>query len=354
MLSKDQTQDVRENSTAVQAGNNADVQVNNYYGLSYSDVRQVALDVFKANFYELAGAAKEVARARAEEITEEFLRKLEEDNPEGLRKSEEPDFQHALFTVQKEYARTGDKELGDLLVDLLVDRSKQNERNILQIVLNESLSTAPKLTNEQLSALAIIFLFKYTQNFNIGNHIGLGVYFDKHVFPFVDRLVKNPSCYQHLEFTGCGSIQMGEISLEEQLSHVYQGQFLKGFDVSEITTRGITIGLDNRFFIPCLNDPSKFQVNANSRENLEKRLDTAQVGSEDRTKILELFNVGKMSNDEIRQLCIKLRPYMQNAFDVWSNSTMKSFTLTSVGIAIGHANIKRLIGDFADLSIWIN
>lgn len=354
MLSKDQNQDVGENATAVQAGNNATVKVIHNHGLSYSEVRQVALDVFATNFYELAGTAKETARARAEEITEEFLKKLQQENPEGFRKAEEPDFQYGLFTIQKEYARTGDKELGDLLVDLLVDRSKQDERNILQIVLNESLSTAPKLTDEQLSALAIIFLFKYTQNFNIENHTSLGAYFDKHVFPFVDRLVKNPSCYQHLEFAGCGSIQIGEISLEEQLSHVYHGQFMKGFDVSEIETRGITIGLDKRFFIRCLNDPSKIQVNANSRERLEEILDIAQVGSEDRAKILELFNVGKMTKDEIRQLCINLRPYMQNVFDVWSDSSMKSFTLTSVGIAIGHANIKRLIGNFADLSIWIN
>jgi hypothetical protein len=28
--------------------------------------------------------------------------------------------------------------------------------------------------------------------------------------------------------------------------------------------------------------------------------------------------------------------------------------LTSVGISIGHANIKRLVGEFAKLSIWIN
>ncbi len=32
----------------------------------------------------------------------------------------------------------------------------------------------------------------------------------------------------------------------------------------------------------------------------------------------------------------------------------KSFTLTSVGIAIGHANIKRPVSKFSNLSIWIN
>jgi hypothetical protein len=49
-----------------------------------------------------------------------------------------------------------------------------------------------------------------------------------------------------------------------------------------------------------------------------------------------------------------LRPYMASVFEIWSNSSMKSFTLTSVGIAIGHANVKRLVGEFANLSLWIN
>ncbi|MER2512158.1 MAG: LPO_1073/Vpar_1526 family protein, partial [Nitrosomonas ureae] len=97
MLNKDQSQEVGEGATAIQAGGNVSVTK---VGLSYSEVRDVALDVFRANFYELAGAAKEIARERAEQITEEFLKKLETDNPAGLGKSEDPDFQYALFTVQ--------------------------------------------------------------------------------------------------------------------------------------------------------------------------------------------------------------------------------------------------------------
>ena len=143
MLSKDQEQNVTEGGTAIQAGGNVTITKT---GLTYAEVRDVALDVFRANFYELAGAARETAKARAEEITEDFLSKLQKEHPAGLEKSHDPDFQYALFTVQREYARNGDKDLGDLLVDLLVDRSKQEQRDILQIVLNESLSTAPKLT----------------------------------------------------------------------------------------------------------------------------------------------------------------------------------------------------------------
>jgi len=351
MLSKDQEQNVAEGGTAIQAGGNVTITKT---GLSYSEVRDVALDVFRTNFYQLAGTAKETARARAEEITEEFLSKLQKEHPAGLEKSHDPDFQYALFTVQKEYARNGDKDLGDLLVDLLVDRSKQEQRDILQIVLNESLNTAPKLTESQLAVLAVVFLFKYTQNYGIGNHQMLGEYLDKQVAPFASKVVKNNACYQHLEFSGCGSIGFGGISLEQILGQTYQGQFLKGFEQTEVSDRGISIGTDPRFFVPCLNDPSKIQVRANSKEILDKNLEAHAIPLEDRAKITALFDVGKMNDAEIRDKCISIRPYMSDLFECWAGSPMQNFTLTIVGIAIGHANIKRLVGEFANLSIWIN
>ena len=207
MSGNDQKQHVVEGSTAIQAGGNVTIAK---VGLTYSEVKAVALDVFRENFYKLGKVANETAKLRAEEITDEFFAKLQEEHPNGLDRSQDPDFQYALFTVQKEYARNGDKDLGDLLVDLLVDRSKQEQRNILQIVLNESLSTAPKLTESQLANLAVIFLFRYTQSYGIGNQEMLGEFFDKHALPFVDKVVKNSASYQHLEFTGCGAIGIGK------------------------------------------------------------------------------------------------------------------------------------------------
>jgi hypothetical protein len=351
MLNKDQAQIVGDGATAVQAAGNVSIT---QVGLSYSDVRDVALDVFRSNFYQLAGPAMETARARAEEITESFLKKLQDNNPEGFSKGQDPDFQYALLTVQKEYARNGDKELGDLLVDLLVDRSKQNQRDILQIVLNESLNTAPKLTDSQLAVLTIVFLFRYVRHPRINNHAELGAFFDKTVSSFSSKIVKGNSSYQHLEFTRCGSIQMGEISLEECLELNYQRLFFKGFDKDEIANREISDGHHQWLFIPCLNDATKFQFLAPNRELLQKHSDLIGLTANDKSKILDLFDHNKMSNAEIKDRCIAISPYMANVFDVWSDSPMKSLNLTSVGIAIGHANLKRLVGEVASLSTWIN
>lgn len=309
MLSKDQNQNIGNDATAIQAGGNVTV-VN--VGVTVSEARQIALDVAKATFYELTGTAKEVAIVRVEEITDQAIKKIEKDFPAGLQKAKDPDFQYALYTVQKEYARTGDKDLGDLLVGLLVDRSKQEQRDILQIVLNESLTTVPKLTDTHLAALAVVFLFKHTQDFDISNHQMFGDYLDKHLLPFVSKLSKSDAVYLHLQFSGCGSIGFGDgrslmsigcgKSLERILgTYQAQGLFLKGQGV-----------------------------------------------------FLKALDHGKMSESEIREKLIAIRPYMAEVCDIWTNSPMSVFNLTSVGKAIGHANIKRLIGNFTNLAIWIN
>ncbi len=341
------TQKSGDKSTNIQAE-----EININQGISYSEVKEVALDVFKNNFYELSGIAKETARERAEAITEEFLKKLSDENPSGFKKAEDPDFQHALFTVQKEYARNGDEQLGDLLVDLLVDRSKQEQRDILQIVLNESLNIAPKLTNEQLAALTVIFLFRYTINHGIGNIEKLGLFFDKHIKPFANSLVKGAPCYQHLQFTSCGSISIGSQSIEKIIGTNYQGLFMKGFEPDEVQKSNLE--LKSGLFINCLNDNSKIQVKALNEHLFNNLIESKGFTAEQEKLLQELFNKNKMSDKEIREKCIQTRDYMSNVFDVWEDSHMKNFTLTSVGIAIGHANIKRLIGEFSDLSIWIN
>ena len=351
MLNKDQNQEVGNNATAIQAAGNITI-VNN--GITVAEARSIALDVAKATFYELSDAAKNIASSRIEDITDQVINKLEKDFPEGLQKAKDPDFQYALFTVQKEYARNGDIDLGDLLVDLLVDRSKRDQRDILQIVLNESLSTAPKLTDSHLAALAVMFLFKYTQNNRVLSHLALGEYLDLHLLPFIPKLSKNNAGYQHLEFTGCGSVQIGGGTLESILGHSYQGLFFNGFDQSEVDNRNLNKELQTQFIMQCLNDASKLQINTKDKETLERNLEHHKISADDRTKILQLFDLGKMNEKEINTKVIAIRPYMAEVFAIWNDSPMQLFTLTSVGMAIGHANIKRLIGEFASLSIWIN
>ena len=346
----DQQQTALQNASAYQAGRDLVV----YQGLSYNEVRSVALDVFESNFFRLSGHAIKTAEQRAIEVTDKFLNRLQHEYPEGFAQAEDPGFQSALFSIQKEHARLGDDELSDLLVDLLVDRSRHPQRDIIQIVLDESLKTAPKLTKGQLAILSIVFFFKNTQNQNICNHQNLANHFDRMIKIFTENIPNSYSSLQHIAYAGCGSIDMGEISLENVLGNTYRGLFLNGFELSEVANRGIEFDLDNGLFTSCLNDPSKLQVGAINNEALDTLFHQLRVSTEDRSKIKTLFDDYKMTENEIREICIGLRPYMSALFKAWSDSPMKNLTLTSVGIAIGHANIKKIDGEFGNLAIWIN
>src|SRR5437763_2929108 len=111
----EQKQKSGDDSTNVQVGH----VIIHQHGLTIKDVKEIALDLFRNNFEELSRVATSTARTRAEEITDEFLNQLRARNPSGVTKAETPQFQLDLLTVQKEYVRTGDKDLGKLLVDLL-------------------------------------------------------------------------------------------------------------------------------------------------------------------------------------------------------------------------------------------
>ena len=118
-------------------------------GPSLEEVRTVALDVFRANFLELQGIAADVARARAEAITEAFISHLQDRSPQALQAAANPDMQRALFAAQREYACSGDADLEQALVDLLVERAERADRSIEAIVLNEAINSVPKLTPAQ-------------------------------------------------------------------------------------------------------------------------------------------------------------------------------------------------------------
>jgi len=270
-----QTQKGADNSENFQAN-----EVNiSHYGISYQDVRQIALDVFRSNFLDLSSHASEIARQRAEEIIEEFLKKLKMENQEGIKNARDPDFQYNMYMIQQEYARNGNQDLGDLLVNLLVDRTKQEDRNLLQIVLNESLKTASKLTNEHLSILSLVLFFR-EMSFRCDRIDFFKKNLDKYVKVFSGNITKKQSNFIHLQYTGCASI---------------------------------------------------LQIDATNRKN-----DLNQILLD---KYSGLFS--KMTYEEIQDLIEEKCPYMKDVFDLWNNSLMKNVRLTSVGQAIAHANLKR-------------
>ncbi|UHD17951.1 LPO_1073/Vpar_1526 family protein [Thiocapsa bogorovii] len=347
MISK-KTQESGDNSVNLQAES---ITVNT--GLSIAHVKEIALEVFEVNFYKLAGAAKDTADERAKEITEQFLEELSVKNPEGLKASEDPDFQHSLFQAQKEYARSGDKELGDILVDILVDRSREEERSLLQVVLNESLSIAPKLNGVQLDILACFFNLYYTRRLNITNLQMFSDYLNNAVLVFADAVGEKASNYRHIEYVGCAAIRAGSRDVVNTLMQNYNAIFCKGFErdqLAEIAEESPNIW---HVIIPCQHNVNLVQARG-MNDDIIRILCEQQAISEDNTNKLIQINSSEMmskqeATDYLKSICPKFEKFLEDI----TKSTFEHLDLTSVGIAIAHAHSRKKVGFEADLSIWL-
>lgn len=345
-----QKQEGGDSSTNLQGKN---ITINQ--GISYTDAKEIALDVYKANFLQLSQEAANQARIRAEELTDNFLTKLKEENEAAVSEMSTPGMQAALYEAQKQYAKTGDKNLEGLLVDILVERASTPERNIHQIVLDESLSVAAKLTTEQMDALTVNFLLSKTKNHTLVNLEAISKYIDTDIIPFLSELSDTSSCYEHLEYVGCGSL-MG-ISRIHPVEHLfrlqYPGLFSKGFEIerfeNEIGNPAEYAGL----VMKCFHFPNLYQFTAIDTDVLNQIATERNVPEESKNKMVTLFNSTLMNDNEIKEYLIKTKPELQPLFDLWQNSSISNFSLTTVGIAIAQANYRRRTGVKLDLSTWV-
>ncbi|KZZ86238.1 LPO_1073/Vpar_1526 family protein [Bacillus sp. SJS] len=347
MIGDNQKQQSGDNSVNVQGKS---VTINN--GLSYSDVKEIVLDTFHANFLQLSNDAANLAKQRAEELTNDYLKMLKEKDESALDAMNDPDMQYTFYTAQREYARSGNKDLSEMLVDILFERSRIKEKPLMQIVLNECVEIAPKLTSSQLDILSLVFIFKYTQNYSVNNFETLKLYIESRVLPFTSKLKKEISHYQHLEYAGCGSISIGERSLPDILLITYAGLFCKGFNENILQER-FPKEIPYHVFKPCLHNDNLLQINAMNEEALKNNY-TDGFDEETTIKLQNMFTEFQMTAEEVKAFMIGLTPDIKSLFEYWEDSSMKNMTLTSVGIALAHANIRRKNIEGYDLSIWIN
>ena len=323
-------------------------------GVSYSEARKIALDVFDANLLKLANEASVLAAQRAKEFTGELIDSLQNRGKFSLDEVRNPGFQFALFEAQKSYAKTGDEDMRGVLIDVLIDRVQHSERNLRQITLEESLAVIPRLLPSQLDILTIVFLLKRTHNTSVSNFDSLKEYLQVHIIPFIDNLSKDDSIYGHLESAGCGSISIMESSIESIFKNVYRGLFFQGFDEGLFKSTIGEVAEYSDLLTACLNDKEKFQLNAINQEVLEKKLLEISAPDEAVQKIKNLFNQHIQSDELIKDKLIELGgDFMEKLFDVWNTSSLKHMLLTPVGIAIAQANFRRRTGIALDLSIWI-
>lgn len=276
--------------------NSRNIQVDTInYGIGFADARDIALQTFRENFYELSETAKRIATERAEELVSSFLGKLERESPELLIKIEDPDIQYSVVNAQMQYARNGQKQNLDLLTDLLVKRFQVEDGSLKGIVLNESIAVMTKLTLNQIKFTTALFIVK------------------------------------HCKFDGV------EI-LIDYLRLILVDDLKKYHDEDAFFDHLISAGV-------ATNDMSMVQGDL---ENIVKVIYKEEIG------LLMEGDVSKKTEDEIRRL-LATDEESDRVFEIWNSTHIKSYSLTSIGKAIAIAYFNGVLGEKEILSLdtWI-
>jgi len=345
------------NETNITAGdsstNNQAQTINNTFnGVSYRDVKEIALDVFKDNFLVFRNEAAEIATARATEIIEKLLERLE-DGAIPLDEFATPGMQDSLFSAQKEYAMSGDEEVADMLVEILVQRAQTPEKNRFRIVLDESLKVASKLTIQQMDLLTVSHAMRHMKVLNQTTLNGLYERLDVYLsfFDGIDEgeVDKDLSVLEYLN--------LGKISVEEYTNpasfflKAYPAFFNKGFDESECLIPELG---NEDILISCLRNNKKLQFQFSEKVDLISFLRSKSITESRINEIASFFDVNIFTPEElISEINGKVNNFSK-AMSLHNNTNWKCFQLSPVGKAIAMSNFYRKTNQKLNMSTWID
>lgn len=195
---------------------NSKKQISQYnFGMSYSEVRQIITE--------------ENARAN-QRLVEKIEPRLLPEDKEKIKK--DYDFLHTYNEAVKISSKRQDKNVDEILSELLIDRIKSNE-DITKIVYNEAIKTMGILTNSQLDIISLCYIMKSLEFIadNVEEFINR---LNRTIQPFINFEINNMDFY-HIEYTKCGSI----IPLQSnvKLTEIFNPEkypFLKDLDILTI------------------------------------------------------------------------------------------------------------------------
>jgi len=325
-------------------------------GISIKEAREIALDVYKANSYELSENAQREAIRRAEEIAEDFFTDIYNNFPEKMQRLEEPSIQSSFFEAQKEYAKSGEETLKNQLLQLLSDRINTEEYTLKQIVLDEAIKTISKLTKDQINCLSLIASLIYLIH-NITNLTALADLINNRILIFYSENMGVREFFSHMQYSGsCIILPEGKtfISIEEIFLKRYTGLFSNGFTEEEFK-KDIDQNIDyyRPLLMECLHNKQKLQINAMNINVLENEMNKNGI-NKNTNKIIELFKRTTMNKDEVATVLIEINSNMEKLIEFWkSKADLKVLKLTSVGLTIATLNYNQRTKGSVQLDSYI-
>jgi len=352
----------KENSTEINENLGVSVTENKgviLVGMTYSDTKELCLDLIKNELDLYKSEAAELANKRNNEFLNAFIELLDSKKMDSGKVKEcmiDPSMQIDYLEAAKSYVKYGNTDLLNVLSEILSKRIDEPNYSLLQVSLSEAIRVAPLLTEKHMAMLGLNFLIKHTKRHDLINLPKFNKYFKDCILKIYE-IVKNSSYadVQHLNYSRCAVTNAFSIDFVDNFQRKYCGLFMKGNDIDKIEKIDEKSCFEKypSLFINCLHDPSKVQFRFIDQELLEKELLNMQVDEMDKKILIKEFEKQKFSKKEFDDYMDSNFSEYKELIKYWNDSGISNLNLSSVGIVIGGLYISRKTSDNIDLKIWI-
>lgn len=162
-----QVSNVSDNSTVNQAYDSIYNISNNYNGLQIKDVVPLVQALVKSELEVCKLQAENTVLHRFNEFTASLESELDKKVSDKISRFAEPAMQFAVREATVGYLKSGDPEEREALIDLLIERVKEEERTSKQFLIDEAIKVLPKLSRKNLAVLTLITYEKLRVTGNI-------------------------------------------------------------------------------------------------------------------------------------------------------------------------------------------
>lgn len=341
------------NTQQIQAG-----QIHIHQGINSDEVRALCLDLVQKEIALYKQQAAEESHRRFESLMDKFLDLLSKIDESKRQKLQEPAIQFAVNETFKEYIKSGEEELGDGLLDLMIERMEVDEHTTKQSLIDEARQILPKLSANTISLISIITFSELLiprSNYDFVELL-------HNLSPLISRLRSvNSIDVAYLEQVGCGQsfsfFNTGK-TFEQRMQSIYNLLFLHPYTIEQYNTFMTQHGYNQgemsfvartiMSLMEIKGQKMQFKINA-YREELfleEKRHEMIDAMT------LLIKDMTQFSEDEVKQFFVEIDVNWVVVSELFKRGDVKNFVLSPVGLYIGSRKLSKLFGKDIPLSIF--
>lgn len=346
-----QKQSAEDGSIAVQAA--GDVTISQ--GLTSVQMVEI-LSALSSHVNTLVSSTREEMEGRLKSLEESIIERFATDSTTRAEAFRDPDFLAATLDAQKAFARSGEDGLKTMLTDLVAQRSKNTSRNRLTLTLNDAIQKVGSIPQSDLNTLSLIFLLKNVKHNGLVNLEGLAEFLSDSATSLLDDVSISESAFNYLAAHGCLlPLGIGEYSSALEFLIKTYGQLVTKGETEE-NFRNVFSDYDILTWAGLIVDSpygrglKRFSI---AGSEMAKILGQIGVFGDHAERYATLVASAMPSKEEFIEVMSVHFPRVDDFLSIYNETVFRSSRLTSIGIALAHANLKTSPFLETDLSVWI-